>query len=137
MQTHYERLGGEAVLRQLTRRFYEIMDELPESYGIRKMHAEDLANSEQKLFEFLSGWMGGPQRYIEKYGHPMLRRRHLNLRIGHEERDQWLMCMKLALEEVVADAALREALNAAFFKVADHMRNQPALAANPGESIAA
>lgn len=137
MQTHYERLGGEATLRQLTRRFYEIMDELPESYGIRKLHAENLANSEQKLFEFLSGWMGGPQPYIEKYGHPMLRRRHLNFKIGREERDQWLMCMKLALAEVVADAALREALNGAFFRLADHMRNQPARAANPGESIAA
>jgi hemoglobin len=123
--SHYQRIGGEAALKQLTRRFYEHMDELPETYGIRKLHAEDLSGSAQKLFEFLSGWMGGPQLYIEKYGHPMLRRRHLPFKIGRDERDQWLLCMKLALEDVVDDAALRSELYAAIFKVADHMRNQP------------
>ena len=122
--TPYQRIGGEAVLKQLTRRFYEIMDELPETYGIRKLHAEDLAGSAQKLFEFLSGWMGGPQLFIEKHGHPMLRRRHLPFRIGRDERDQWLLCMKLALEEVVDDAPLRNALYGAFARLADHMRNQ-------------
>lgn len=137
MQTHYERIGGDATLRALTRRFYEIMDELPEAYGIRKLHGEDLGNSEQKLFEFLSGWMGGPQRYVEKYGHPMLRRRHLPFAIGRAERDQWLLCMKQALDEVVADPALRAELYAAFFKVADHMRNQDERPAHPGESVAA
>jgi hemoglobin len=135
--THYQRIGGEAAVKQLTRRFYEIMDELPESYGIRKMHAEDLSNSGQKLFEFLSGWMGGPQLFIEKYGHPMLRRRHLNFRIGNAERDQWLMCMKLALEEVVADTALRCELYAAIVKLADHMRNRPEHPADRSEATAA
>jgi hemoglobin len=123
--SHYQRIGGEAVLKQLTRRFYEIMDELPETYAIRKLHAAELSDSAQKLFEFLSGWMGGPQLFIEKYGHPMLRRRHLHFRIGRDERDQWLLCMKLALEDVVDDATLRDELYDAIFKVADHMRNQP------------
>lgn len=123
--THYQRIGGEAKLRQLTRRFYEIMDELPETYGLRKMHAEDLSGSAEKLFEFLSGWMGGPQLFVEKYGHPMLRRRHLPFKIGSDARDQWMQCMKLALEETVPDTALRDELYDALFKVADHMRNQP------------
>ena len=123
--SHYQRIGGEAVLRQLTRRFYEIMDELPETYGLRKLHAEDLSESGQKLFEFLSGWMGGPQLFIEKHGHPMLRRRHFALKIGGGERDQWLLCMKLALEKVVDDATLRCELYDAIARVADHMRNQP------------
>lgn len=122
--THYQRIGGEAALRQLTRRFYAIMDELPETYSLRKMHAEDLSGSANKLFEFLSGWMGGPQLFIEKYGHPMLRQRHLPFKVGRDERDQWLLCMKLALEETVADATLRCELYDAFVKVADHMRNQ-------------
>jgi hemoglobin len=126
MQTlsHYQRIGGEAVLKQLTRRFYEIMDELPETYALRKMHGEDLSGSADKLFEFLSGWLGGPQLFIEKYGHPMLRRRHLSFKVGNEERDQWLLCMKLALEEVVADATLRSELYGAISNLADHMRNQ-------------
>jgi hemoglobin len=125
-QTHYERLGGEATVRKLVDRFYDHMDELPETYGIRKLHAEDLSGSRQKLYDFLTGWMGGPQLYVEKHGHPMLRRRHLPFPIGDSERDQWMHCMKLALDEVVEDAKLRAELYQAFVKVADHMRNQVA-----------
>lgn len=123
-QTHYERIGGEPVVRALVKRFYQIMDELPETYGIRKLHAQDLSGAEQKLFEFLTGWMGGPQLYVEKHGHPMLRRRHQPFPIGDAERDQWMLCMRQALAETVADAGLRAELDAAFLKVADHMRNR-------------
>ncbi len=124
MTSHYERIGGDAGVRALTERFYQLMDELPEAYGIRKLHAQDLAHSTQKLYEFLSGWMGGPQLYVEKHGHPMLRRRHLPFPIGEAERDQWLLCMRQALDDVVADAGLRQELYAAFAKVAEHMRNR-------------
>ena len=123
--THYQRIGGAEKVRALVYRFYQIMDELPESYGIRKMHAEDLKNSEDKLFKFLCGWMGGPQLFIQEYGHPMLRRRHQPFDIRVSERDQWLLCMNKALQEVVADEALRKELATAFAGVADHMRNQP------------
>ena len=124
MQNHFERIGGAEKIRALVHRFYQIMDELPESYGIRKLHAEDLQGSEDKLFKFLNGWMGGPQLYVQEYGHPMLRRRHLPFPISESERDQWLMCMDLALAEVVKESALRTELSAAFAKVGDHMRNQ-------------
>jgi hemoglobin len=123
-QTHYQRIGGAEKVRALVRRFYEIMDELPEAYGIRKLHADDLQGANDKLFKFLSGWMGGPQLFIEQYGHPMLRRRHLPFAIGNAERDQWMMCMNQALGEVVEDEALRHELSDAFAKVADHMRNR-------------
>jgi len=122
--THFERIGGTDKVRSLVQRFYQIMDELPETYGIRKLHQEDLKSAEDKLFLFLSGWMGGPQLFIEKYGHPMLRRRHIPFPIGESERDQWLKCMDQALQDVVEDGALRNELNAAFAKVADHMRNR-------------
>ncbi len=124
LQTHYERIGGEATVQKLVTRFYDHMDELPETYGIRKLHAEDLSGSRQKLFDFLTGWLGGPQLYVEKHGHPMLRRRHIPFPIGDSERDQWMHCMQLALDEVVEDAKLRTELYQAFVKVADHMRNQ-------------
>jgi len=124
-RTHYERIGGADKVRALVHRFYQIMDEIPESYGIRKMHAEDLQNSEDKLFKFLSGWMGGPQLFVQEYGHPMLRRRHLPFAISESERDQWLLCMNKALQETVAEEALRKELMTAFAGVADHMRNQP------------
>ena len=123
-QTHYERIGGKAKVRALVQRFYQLMDELPEAYGIRKLHAEDLQGATDKLYKFLTGWMGGPQLYVEEYGHPMLRARHLPFGIASAERDQWLLCMDQALGEVVEDAALRQELSAAFAKVADHMRNR-------------
>lgn len=122
--THYERIGGAEKVRTLTRRFYQLMDELPETYGIRKMHPHNLQSSEEKLFKFLSGWMGGPQLFVQEYGHPMLRKRHLPFTIGDAERDQWMLCMIKALDEIVEDAGLRNELIAAFQKVADHMRNQ-------------
>ncbi len=122
--SHYERLGGAEKVRALVHRFYQIMDELPESYGIRKMHPENLQNSEDKLFKFLTGWMGGPQLYIREYGHPMLRRRHLPFSISTSERDQWMLCMNQALLEIVVDENLRHELSKALMGVADHMRNQ-------------
>lgn len=122
--SHYHRIGGADQIRMLVKRFYQIMDELPESYGVRKLHPENLQGSEDKLFKFLCGWMGGPQLYVQEYGHPMLRRRHLAFPISASERDQWLLCMDTALQEVVKDQQLRSELSAAFAKVADHMRNQ-------------
>lgn len=87
-RTPYDRIGGADTIRSLAQRFYQFMDELPEAYGIRKLHPSDLQGSEEKLFLFLSGWLGGPQLYVEQYGHPMLRRRHLPFSIGEAERDQ-------------------------------------------------
>lgn len=121
----YELMGGEEAVRRLVRRFYQIMDESPEAWEIRKLHAQDLSGSEDKLFKFLSGWLGGPSLYIEEYGEPMLRKRHLPFKIGIRERDQWMMCMSQALDEMGMDKLLRSQLQANLFKVADHMRNQP------------
>ncbi len=83
VESHYQRIGGEKKVRALVTRFYQLMDELPEVYGIRKLHAENLQSAQEKLYKFLSGWMGGPQLYVEQYGHPMLRRRHLPFAIGN------------------------------------------------------
>lgn len=121
---HYQRIGGEAKIRELVQRFYQLMDELPEAHRIRKMHHISLKSAEDKLFMFLNGWMGGPQLYVEKFGHPRLRQRHMPFAIGDEERDQWMMCMSQALDDVVEDEALRKDLMGAFQKVADFMRNQ-------------
>lgn len=120
----YTRIGGDAGIRKLVDRFYALMDELPEAYAARKIHPADLTESGNKLFDFLSGWLGGPQRFIEKHGHPMLRRRHLPYAIGPQERDEWLLCMQLALEETVEDASLRDALYAQFVQLGEHMRNR-------------
>lgn len=125
IESAYAMLGGEPAVRALVDRFYDLMDELPEAAAIRAMHARDLKVSRQKLFEFLSGWLGGPQLYIEKHGHPRLRRRHLPFEVDTRARDQWMLCMDRALEELVPDARMRAYLHEQFARTADFMRNQP------------
>ncbi len=121
--SHYERLDGEQGVRRLVDRFYDLMDSLPEAEGIRKMHPVSLDGSRDKLYMFLSGWLGGPALYIEKYGHPRLRARHLPFAIGEAERDAWMLCMSKALDEVVLDTMLRDHLKQSLWNTADHMRN--------------
>lgn len=128
--TPYERIGGEAGVRELVDRFYRYMDSEAEAAPIREMHARDLRGSRNKLFLFLSGWLGGPQLYVQKYGHPMLRRRHLPFAIGRRERDLWMHCMRRALADMPIDQALKDQLEQAFQKTADHMRNRPEHAAD-------
>ena len=124
VQTPYEQLGGEQVLRALVHRFYRNMDELPEADGVRRMHHPDLRVAESKLFKFLSGWLGGPNLYWEEFGHPRLRMRHMAFSIGGKERDQWLVCMRNALNTEVEDAEFRERLYRAFVQTANHMINR-------------
>ena len=120
----YELVGGDAGVRKLVDRFYELMDTEPEFYGIRKLHPENLATSNEKLYLFLSGWLGGPQLYIEKHGHPMLRARHLPFPIASSERDQWLACMNRAMADVGLPELLRLQLAGSFHQTADWMRNR-------------
>lgn len=123
--TPYEMLGGADGVRALVDRFYDLMDTLPEAAPIRALHPANLSGARDKLYKFLSGWLGGPSLYIEEYGHPRLRARHLPFPIGTAERDQWMLCMRQALEEQNVETQLRQALLDALFKTADHMRNQP------------
>jgi hemoglobin len=122
--TPYRDLGGEEGVRKLVHRFYQLMDTLPEAADIRAMHPEDLSSSEEKLFLFLSGFFGGPSLYIEKFGHPMLRQRHMPFPIDEAARDQWLLCMNRALDDVGVTPKLKEFLGRIFFQTANHMRNK-------------
>ena len=117
-------IGGEAKVRALIDRFYDLMDTTPEYYVIRKLHPPALTGSRDKLYLFLSGWLGGPQLYAEKFGHPMLRARHLPFAIGVAERDAWIACMRQAMGGVIADEKLRTWLAEQLFKTADWMRNR-------------
>jgi hemoglobin len=120
----WDLLGGEPVVRRITDRFYDLMDADPDFFAIRKLHPDDLSGSREKLFLFLCGWLGGPQYYIEKHGHPMLRARHLPFVVDTAARDAWMACMALALAEVVPDAGLRAPLQGALDRLATHMINQ-------------
>ena len=121
--TPFEWVGGEEKVRALVDRFYDLMDLEPGYAALRAVHGSTLDNARQRLFWFLCGWLGGPQHYTERFGHPRLRARHLPFRIGIRERDEWLGCMDQAMGEVGLDPVLRERLNQSFFQTADWMRN--------------
>lgn len=122
-ETLYLRLGAAEGLRRLVQRFYALMDELPDARAVRVMHPPDLARSEDSLFKFLSGWFGGPPLYMQERGHPRLRMRHMHWRIGRDERDAWMRCMRQALSEQVADESLRRGIEQAFGEMATHLIN--------------
>ena len=125
-ETPFAWIGGEDAVRALTGRFYDLMDLEPAYAQLRAVHGTDLDNARQRLFWFLCGWLGGPQYYTERFGHPRLRQRHMAFSIGITERDQWLACMDQAMGEIDVDADLRKRLNESFFQTADWMRNQGA-----------
>lgn len=122
-QTPYELLGGEAGVRRLVETFYDHMEGDAQAQEIRAMHAKSLRGSREKLFLFLSGWLGGPDLYVKKYGHPRLRRRHLPFAINSRARDQWMQCMRAAMDDLAIEPGLKSQLLSAFQATADHMRN--------------
>ncbi len=119
----YAKLGGAPAILALVERFYALMDELPEAYGVRRLHPQSLAGSSDSLYKFLSGWFGGPPLYIRERGHPRLRMRHAAFAIGPAERDQWMLCMHQALTEQVADEGLLAGMLRAFADMAEHLVN--------------
>ncbi|MEY3743211.1 MAG: hypothetical protein RL063_356 [Pseudomonadota bacterium] len=126
--TFFELLGGKEqgmeILRNLVETFYDIMDSDPKAQPIRAMHPADLTSAREKLFMFLTGWTGGPQLYIERYGHPMLRMRHLPFAVDESARDQWMYCMIKAMHQLKMDETLMTKLAEQLYGVADFMRNQ-------------
>jgi len=122
--TPYAAIGGEQAILSLVDRFYFYMDTLPEAQGLRAIHQPSLASAKSKLFKFLSGWLGGPNLFIEEFGHPMLRARHLPFAIGESERDQWMLCMNKALDEMTMDPRLKTNIQNALQQLSTHMINQ-------------
>jgi hemoglobin len=122
--TLYEAIGGDPTVKALTRRFYELMDTLPEAAHCRAVHPPDLTGSEEKFYEYLTGYLGGPPIYMQKRGHPMLRRRHFVAEIGPLERDEWLLCFRMAMDETIEHPRLREVIWPPIEKLAHHMQNK-------------
>ncbi len=122
--TPYELLGGDAGVRALAAAFYAAMDRLPEAATIRAMHGANLEPITTKLYEFLSGWFGGPRLYFERYGSVCMHEPHSPYAIGAAERDQWLLCMKHALDEVGASEEVRALLRVPMYRFADALRNR-------------
>jgi hemoglobin len=123
--TPFDGFGGEAKVREVVDRFYDLMDLEPQYAKLRAVHGTELGRARDNLFWFLCGWLGGPSHYEDRFGHPRLRARHMPFAIGIAERDQWLACMDQAMGECAIDEELRARLRESFFKTADWMRNTP------------
>lgn len=121
--TPYQLIGGEDATRRLANRFYDIMATAPEAAELYAIHPLPLDAIREKFYEFLSGWLGGPALFEQKYGHPRLRARHMPFSVNPTLRDQWMFCMNSALAEVVADKTLRAGLSEALGHLATHMIN--------------
>ncbi len=121
-RTIYELLGGEVGLREIVDRFYELMD-TDEAYGaIRAMHKPDLTEIRTGLFEWLSGWLGGPQLFSERKGSPCLVGAHLPLGIDQRGSELWTACMTRAMTDVGVAERYREVLLPSLGRIADSLR---------------
>ena len=127
-QTPYQILGEQGI-RDLTSAFYDIMDTLPEAADVRAMHAQDLGPMKENLADYLTGWMGGPPLYADKHGTVCMTAPHEPYHIGPRERDQWLLCMDKALEQIGASDELIEMLKVPMYRVADAVRNKDGVSA--------
>jgi hemoglobin len=122
--TLYDAIGGDATIRKLVKRFYDLMDTLPEAARCRAVHPPSLEGSQAKLYDYLTGYLGGPAVYVEKYGHPRLRSRHFGAAIGPQERDEWILCFRRAMDETIEDPKLREIIWPPIERLAFHMQNK-------------
>lgn len=122
--TLYQAIGGEQTVRALSHRFYELIDTLPEAKHVRAVHPPSLEGSEEKFYEYLTGYLGGPPLYTDKRGHPRLRSRHFVAEIGPVERDEWLLCFRRAMGETIANEKLRDIVWPPIERLAHHMQNK-------------
>lgn len=122
--TLYHAIGGDVTVRALVKRFYVLMDTLPQAARCRAIHPPSLEGSEVKLYDYLTGYLGGPPVYVEKYGHPRLRSRHFGASIGPQERDEWILCFRRAMEETINNPKLRDIIWPPVERLAFHMQNK-------------
>lgn len=121
-ETPYEEIGGAEEVQRLADAFYDVIEE--ESPTIRAMLPASTKNTRKKFAMYLSGWLGGPPLYEEKWGHPRLRMRHMPFPIGTSEAEEWMQCMRKALDRVGVEGQIRCFLEERFGPLALHMRNQ-------------
>jgi hemoglobin len=125
--TPYDKLGGAEGVRRLVERFYDIVESDADGAPLMVLHNQGsgLAHARQAQFEFLSGFLGGPQLYVERHGHSNVRKMHEHLAVTPVERDSWMSCMAKALAAHELDEAMRTALLQHFTRVANMLVNRP------------
>lgn len=121
-ETPYLELGGDESVRLLVKTFYDIIEN--ESPLLRDMLPRNLSTTREKLYEYMSGWLGGPPLYSNKRGHPRLRMRHMPFSIGEDEAKEWMRCMSKAIDQRDLSTQLNSFLTTKLADLATHMKNQ-------------
>lgn len=108
----YDKIGGAAVLKALVAAFYDIIENEPEGQSLHLLHmrGHGIAHSREEQFNFMSGFLGGPPLYVERYGHSDIRKMHEHVDIDAAARDAWLLCMSMAVERVGLGGEARDLL---------------------------
>lgn len=119
----YEAIGSQGI-RDLVDRFYDLMESSPNYSSLREMHSSDLSKIRTQLSDYLIGWMGGPQLYLEKHGTVCMTGPHKSFWIGPDERDQWIACMYEAMDTIEMEVQVKEMLRKPLYNLADAVRNQ-------------
>lgn len=125
-QVPYRLIGGDVGVKRLASTFYDVMSERRDAATIRAMHDEDLAPIKQRLYEFLSGWMGGPPLAQLQNRHVCMFSAHAPYAIGPAERDAWMACMDEAMRRCALSPELTDLLHQAFWRMADGLARAPA-----------
>jgi len=123
-EASFEAAGGFDGIKQLVDAFYDAMETLPQARTVREMHSEDLTESRDKLTRFLTGWLGGPKLFSEKYGPIRIPVAHRHLDIGPAERDAWLACMQVAVDAQPYQQDFRDYLMTQLYVPAERSRNR-------------
>ncbi|NOU47021.1 MAG: cyanoglobin [Bacteroidales bacterium] len=118
--SYYERIGNEK-LQNLISFFY---DEIRQDEVLLPMYKGDLEAAERRLFMFIVQYLGGPQTYSERRGHPRLRMRHAEFKVDNEAAEHWLACMKKAMDKIEMEEDIRRFLWSYFVQTAHFLENQ-------------
>ncbi|NVB40890.1 cyanoglobin [Pseudenhygromyxa sp. WMMC2535] len=128
MESPYQLLGGRESVLALAEVFYDAMErDEPE---LAALHQTDesgriTSGTRERFGLFLVGWLGGPQEYMARHGHPRLRMRHRFVPVDSGMRDAWLRCMQAAMDTRGVRGPVRGFLDQRFAEVADFLRNRP------------
>lgn len=119
--TPFEAIGGEVAVSRLVNRFYDLMEQEPDYAALRAMHAPDLSDMRASLTGFLTGWLGGPRDWFAAHPGVCIMSAHAQIAVTPDTARQWVAAMGRALDETPMDEAVREAINAAFSRMAAGM----------------
>jgi hemoglobin len=118
--TQYDLIGGAETLRRLVDVFYGLVKEHPD---LAPIFPDDLSETKEKQYMFLTQFLGGPGLYSERYGHPMLRARHMRIPVTPKRAQAWLSCMSEAMDRIGLEGEVRKAIFERLTLTAYHMVN--------------